>query len=320
MATALVVENLRKVYPGRPPVEAVRGVSFTVQEGEIVALLGPNGAGKTTTLKCALQLIVPTGGTVWVYGRRHDDLKHLYRHVAAVLEGNRNLYWRLTPRQNLEVFAAYAGVPPREARRVVQRWLQFFGLEALDREVRQLSRGQQQKVALAAALARNTPLLLLDEPTLGLDVEAKRELIPLIRRLARDEGKTILLTSHQMDVVEALAQRVIIIQGGRVIVQDTPQGLRRLFDARAYRLVVSMPQGADGLHELGRHWQVQVESQINGQVHLRLTVSDAAALYTFLDELRQRHATLERLERDLPDLEDAYMRLVAGEGHAQRRL
>ncbi len=306
---ALEVHDLRKTYPAKPPVDAVQGVSFTVPEGQIVALLGPNGAGKTTTLKCILNLVRPTAGAVRVYGRDHNDLRHLYRHAAAVLEGNRNIFWRLTPRQNLEVFAAYAGVPPRAAREAIARWLAFFGLEDLDRETRNLSRGQQQKVALAAALVKSTPLLALDEPTLGLDVEAKRELVPLIRRLAREEGKTILLTSHQMDVVEALADRVIVIQDGRVIVEDSPEGLRRLFDAQAYRITVQVPD-----HDLPpaflARWHAQVEPRGNGEVTLRVTLPQAQALYRLLDDLEALGAVLRALEPDLPDLEEAYLRLI----------
>ncbi len=311
MTFVLEVEGLHKVYPGRPPVEAVKDVSFAVREGEIVALLGPNGAGKTTTVKCILNLIRPTAGRVRVYGRDHKDLPHLYRHVAAVLEGNRNIYWRLTPRQNLEIFAAYAGVPPREARRIIDRWMAFFGLEDLNREARQLSRGQQQKVALAAALARHTPLLVLDEPTLGLDVEAKREMVALIRQLAQEESKTILLTSHQMDVVEALAHRVIIIQAGRIVTQDTPEGLRRLFDVRGYRLTVRLSD-PKVLDALAARWQAKVEALVNGTAQLRVTLPDAASLYRLLDDLRDLGALLESLEKDLPDLEEAYMRIIVG--------
>ncbi len=306
---ALEVQALHKTYPTKPPVEAVKGVSFVVPEGQIVALLGPNGAGKTTTLKCILNLVRPSGGQVRVYGRDHNDLPHLYRHVAAVLEGNRNIFWRLTPRQNLEIFAAYAGVPPRQARQAIDRWMAFFGLEDLPRETRNLSRGQQQKVALAAALVKETPLLALDEPTLGLDVEAKRELVNLIRRLARDEGKTILLTSHQMDVVEALADRVIIIQDGRIIVEDSPEGLRRLFDIQAYRITVQLGS-AELPPAFVSRWHARVEPRVNGEMVLRVTLAQPQALYRLLDDLEALGALLRAVEPDLPDLEEAYLRLV----------
>ncbi len=311
---ALLVAHLSKTYPARPPVEAVHDVSFQVAEGEIVALLGPNGAGKTTTVKCILNLVQPTGGQVLVYGHDHHDLTRLYRRVAAVLEGNRNIFWRLTPSQNLEVFAAYAGVPPREARESIRRWLAFFHLEDAHTEVRHLSRGNQQKVAIASALVRQTPLIMLDEPTLGLDVEAKREIVPMIRRLARAEGKTILLTSHQMDVVETLADRVIIIQEGRVIAEGTPGALKRLFDAKTYRLEVRLPGGLPA--EVQARWRLQKTEAADGRHAFSVVLPDPQRIYRLLDDLEAIGAELLSLQPDLPNLEEAYVRLVQGNGSA----
>ncbi len=309
MSTVLRVVNLTHIYPGPPPVEAVKDVSFGVKEGEIVALLGPNGAGKTTTLKCILQLVEPTRGDVEVYGRSHRDRHHLYRHIAAVLEGNRNLFWRLTPRQNLEVFAAYSGLPPSRVRSEVHRWLERLGLTALDREVRTLSRGQQQRVALAAALVRGTPLLVLDEPTLGLDVEAKRELITLIRGLVQEDGKTVLLSSHQMDVVEALADRVVVIQQGRVVAEDTPRALRRMFEARTYRILVEgVP--VSHLREVLIPWHGQVQSDRDGRIRVDVTLPRDADLYAVFQALATAGAVIHEVHRDLPDLEEAYLRLI----------
>ncbi len=310
---ALLVAHLSKTYPAKTPVEAVRDVSFQVAEGEIVALLGPNGAGKTTTVKCILNLVRPTGGEVQVYGHDHNDLTRLYRHVAAVLEGNRNIFWRLTPYQNLEVFAAYAGVPPRQARQGIERWLAFFHLEDFHTEVRHLSRGNQQKVAIASALVRQTPLVMLDEPTLGLDVEAKRELVPMIRSLARAEGKTILLTSHQMDVVEALADRVIIIQEGRVIAEGTPSDLKRLFDAKTYRLEVRVPGRLPA--EVLARWRLQEAEATNGRHVFSVVLPDPQRIYRLLDDLEAIGAELLSLQPDLPDLEEAYLRLVQSNGN-----
>ncbi len=312
---ALQVAHLSKTYPAKPPVEAVRDVSFQVAEGEIVALLGPNGAGKTTTVKCILNLVQPTSGQVRVYGHDHHDLTRLYRHVAAVLEGNRNIFWRLTPFQNLEVFAAYAGVPPRQARESIRRWLAFFHLEDFHTEVRHLSRGNQQKVAIASALVRQTPLIMLDEPTLGLDVEAKRELVPMIRRLARQEGKTILLTSHQMDVVEALADRVIIIQEGRVIAEGTPAELKRLFDAKTYRLEIRL--AGELSPTVQARWRLQeIETAADRQV-FNVVLTDPQRIYRLLDDLEATGAELLALQPDIPNLEEAYVRLVQrnGNGH-----
>lgn len=312
MTVALRVENLHKTYPARPPVEAVRGVSFEVRQGEIVALLGPNGAGKTTTVKCILNLVRPTRGRVWVFGRDHNDLGHLYRKAAAVLEGNRNLFWRLTPRQNMEVFAAYTLLPPKLAREGIVRWLRFFGLENRNQEVRHLSRGYQQKVALAVALARDPQLLLLDEPTLGLDVEAKWELVRLIRQLARDEGKTILLTSHQMEVVEALADRVLVIQHGRILAEGTPDDLKALFRVQAYRIKVQNLQ-PKALESLIATWPVRPEPSPNGLTTLDVTLAEPQQVYGLLEVLRQHGAELVALQPAMPDLEAAYLQLIRGE-------
>ncbi len=314
MTIALQVAHLSKTYPAKPPVQAVQDVSFEVHAGEIVALLGPNGAGKTTTVKCILNLVRPTRGDVRVYGESHRRLNTLYRHVAAVLEGNRNIFWRLSPRHNLEIFAAYGGVPPRQARESIARWLAFFGLEGVTAETRHLSRGNQQKVAIASALVRNTPLLMLDEPTLGLDVEAKRELVPAIRKLAREEGKTILLTSHQMDVVEALADRVIIIQGGRVIAEGAPDALKKLFDAQAYRIDVQLAGRALPAEFLAR-WRAHVEKGGNGRQTLRVVLPRRQEIYTLLNDLAAFQAELVSVQPDLPDLEEAYVRLVRHHGN-----
>ncbi len=312
MATVLSVVGLTKTYPANPPVPAVQGVDLEVQQGEIVALLGPNGAGKTTTIKCILNLVRPTAGQVQVFGRDHGDLRFLYRHVAAVLEGNRNIFWRLSPRHNLEVFAAYAGVPARQARQSIARWLAFFGLEAVHAEVRHLSRGNQQKVAIASALVRETPLVMLDEPTLGLDVEAKRELVPMIRRLTREEGKTILLTSHQMDVVEALADRVVIVQHGQVVAQGSPAALRRLFAAQAYVVTVRLPAALP--EEVRARWRLQVLRQADGEYAFKVTLAQEVDVYRLLDEMKALGATLLSVQADLPDLEEAYVRLIRQNG------
>ncbi len=309
MDTILTVNNLTKTYPAKPPVEAVKGVSFSVTAGSVVALLGPNGAGKTTTIKCILNLVKPTSGKVEVYGREHNDLTYLYRHAAAVLEGNRNLFWRLSPRHNLEVFATYGGTSPKRTKSLIERWLEFFGLSGIKEEVRHLSRGNQQKVAIAAALVRDTPLIILDEPTLGLDVEAKRALVPAIRRLAEEEGKTILLTSHQMDVVEALADRIIIIQNGKVAAEGTPTSLKRLFDSQTYRIEIKLPNGSLPA-EIRERWEIQILPGEDGNTALKTVLQDPRLIYRLLEDLEKTGAVLVSLQPDLPDLEEAYVRLV----------
>lgn len=231
--TAAIVElqNLTKIYKGKPE-PAVANISFTLQPGEIVALLGPNGAGKTTTIKMLLGLVTPTTGQALVCG--YDTAVEWQRqraakHVGAVLEGSRNVYWRLSAAANLRYFGTLRGVTGPLLRERSDYWLAQLDLqEVAHKEVRLYSRGMQQKVAIAAALLHDPDVLLLDEPTLGLDVQAAKTLEKIIASLA-ERGKTILLTTHTMSLAERLAHRIIVMNHGRGVAQGTTQILRQQF-------------------------------------------------------------------------------------------
>lgn len=170
----LEVENLRKTFrSGSGDVEAVRGISLKIEEGIVLGFLGPNGAGKTTTIKMIAGLVRPDSGSIRVAGLNPHDGPEALRHIGAVLEGNRNIYWRLTPLENLEYFGVLKGMAAKVARAKGREILERFGLaEKMKSPVQELSRGMQQKIAIAVALVHEPSLLLLDEPTLGLDVEA----------------------------------------------------------------------------------------------------------------------------------------------------
>ena len=212
---------------GEAAVTAVDDVSVSIDSGSIVGLLGPNGAGKTTLIKSILGMVVPDAGEVHVHGidvRRHP--RQAYAHVDAMLEGARNDYWRLTVRENLRYFATIGGVDPDSAEPYHDRLLDRLDLrEKADVPVRKLSRGMKQKVSLASALASDATVLFLDEPTLGLDVESSRTLQRELRRLAEEEGLTVVLSSHDMDVIETVCDRVIILSGGRIVADDSVEAL-----------------------------------------------------------------------------------------------
>ncbi|MFQ5795465.1 MAG: ABC transporter ATP-binding protein [Candidatus Bipolaricaulia bacterium] len=236
------VENLTKIYRNyrQGDVVAVDHVSFSVNRNEVVGLLGPNGAGKTTTIKCLCTLIRPTSGHITIDGT--DTLAHprvALGKIAAVLEGNRNIYWRLSPRENLEFFAGLQGIPTRKIRPYIDQLIELFNLgEKAKTPARMLSRGMQQKLAVACALVKGTDILLLDEPTLGLDVETSYELRNVLKEMAKRGERTILLSSHNMNVVEEICDRVIIIHQGRVVTDDQVANLLELFKARAYRFAI----------------------------------------------------------------------------------
>jgi len=216
---AIAVSNLVKSYREEP--RAVDDISFEINPGQVFGLLGPNGAGKTTTVKMILGLVLPTTGVVKLAGydvssHRKDALGH----VGAVLEGSRNIYWRLSARANLEYFGVLRGLRGKELNNRIENVLALVDLsDRAEDETRYLSRGMQQKVALATAMLHSPDVLLLDEPTLGLDVHSSRTIEQTIKKLATEEHKTILLTTHQMALAERLCDQIFVIHQGKKVVE-----------------------------------------------------------------------------------------------------
>ncbi len=239
---AMEVSDLRKDFVVRsgPPfrrtretVSAVDGVSFAIGRGEIFSLLGPNGAGKTTCIKILATLLLPTSGTARVFG--HDVVRNeteVRRLMTTVLPGERTLFWKLTVRENLRYFGSLYGLTRRFTDARTHELISYFGIEEkADSLVERLSTGQRQKVVLCRALLPDPALILLDEPTLGLDPNAGRQLRTLIRGI-RDQGKTVLLTTHYMYEADELSDRVAIISKGRIACLDTPEALKRSLGAK----------------------------------------------------------------------------------------
>lgn len=312
---AILVEGLTKRYRDRRgDVVAVDDVSFRVEPNEVVGLLGPNGAGKTTIIKCLCTLVLPTAGRIEVHGvdvRRHP--RAALHGIAALLEGNRNVYWRLTPAENLRFFAELHGIPRRHVRDRVDELLERFGLaERVDTPAMKLSRGNQQKLALACALVHGAELLVLDEPTLGLDVRASTELRRFLRDLADREGRTILLSSHDMNVVRDVCDRAIIVNHGRIVVDDRIDNLLELFRARTYRFHLEgelRPERARLLRE--RFDRLRIDA---GPVETVVEVDllDHEGLYEVIDVLREDDRVIESIDRVSPDLEEIFLDIVEG--------
>src|SRR6058998_527365 len=239
----LQVENLVKRYGD---VEAVRGVSFTVEEGEVFGLLGPNGAGKTTTVEILEGLRTPDGGHVSVCGldpqQNPDALKH---EIGAALQST-SLPDKLRVMEALRLFASFY-----KRRRNPEELLKRFGLEEKRNAFySQLSGGQKQRLALAIALINDPKVVFLDEPTAGLDPQVRREIYDIIEELKRDK-KTIVLTTHYIEEAERLCDRVAIIDHGKVIAMGTPRELKAN-SANTTRIEVRLARPAsDGsLHKL----------------------------------------------------------------------
>jgi ABC-2 type transport system ATP-binding protein len=229
---AIEVRGLSKSYRrrGKPPIHAVRPLDLSVPRGQIFGFLGPNGAGKTTTIKMLCGLVEPDAGTIHLNGY---DVRRQKRgamgQIGAVLEGTRNVYWRMSAMQNLAYFAGIKGCDPTTARTRGAQLLRDLGLwERRDDMVMTFSRGMQQKVAIACALVADPPIVLLDEPTLGLDVHSARTVREWVVKLAREQGRTVVLTTHQLDMAQEVCDRVAIVREGALIAnQPTHELLAR---------------------------------------------------------------------------------------------
>lgn len=304
----LEVDNLKKTYrSGGRILEAVRSVSLTLTAGEVLAFLGPNGAGKTTTIKMIAGLIRPDAGRVRIAGiDPHRNPKAL-RLLGAVLEGNRNLYWRLTPEENLEYFGVLKGLSCQEARRRGKELLERFDLISKRRTtVQTLSRGMQQKLALAVALVHQPKLLLLDEPTLGLDVEATVHVKALVRAIA-SSGCAILLTTHQLDIAEELSDQVAIIQKGEIVAASSTRDLIRQFSGTTYIIEVEGQIDAARVKAL-KEFGADVQT---GRV---VYMGGADGLYQVIEALKP--IPLIQVKKDSADLTAIFLKLVQTDNHA----
>ncbi|MGD0250510.1 MAG: ABC transporter ATP-binding protein [Thermoplasmata archaeon] len=240
---ALRSENLRKVYTtkGAPPVEALAGVSMEVRRGERVALLGRNGAGKTTFLKIASTLLRPTSGSIEVFGFDVARSPEKARPYIAVVPQEGKPFFHLTPREQVYTYLRARGLARETAKARTEEAIERMGLlEFADRLSITLSGGQRQRTMVATVIATEAPLLFLDEPSIGMDPFARRDVWESLRTLTR-RGSTILLTTHYLDEADALSDRLYIIERGEVLVSGTAEDLKRSVGGT---LKVSMAGGA----------------------------------------------------------------------------
>ena len=218
----------RDLYKSFGGVHAVQGVSFIARDGEITGIIGPNGAGKTTILRMIYTVLAPDSGKTLVDGIDVELDRRAAQRRLGVMPDVRGLYPRLTAREHVRYFGELHGLEAREIERRTAELVETLAMaDFIDRRAKGFSRGQQMKVALARALVHNPHNVILDEPTNGLDVGTSRSVRELLRRFRR-EGRCVLLSSHIMQEVAALADRIVILSDGRVALQGTPDELREL--------------------------------------------------------------------------------------------
>ncbi|PSP81601.1 ABC transporter ATP-binding protein [Halobacteriales archaeon QS_1_68_20] len=314
---AIAVENLTKTYTERDgeTVTAVDDVSLEVERGTVVGVLGPNGAGKTTAIKSILGLVVPSSGTVRVDGVDvSENPAEAYRSVGAVLEGARNVYWRLTVRENLEFFSRLHGHDSPADDRAHEEYVRTLNFEdKLDELVNDLSRGMKQKTALACTFARRTPILFLDEPTLGLDVETSRDLRRQLRELVETEDRTVVLSSHDMDTVQQLCDRVVVMNEGEIVADESVEDLIDLFRTQSYRLTVAGELSDSTRELLAERFQASDWERLDGEVEFEVLLEHGDQLYDCMDVLRDAGVTPASVRALDPDLEEAFVRIIERE-------
>ncbi|HEV8501944.1 MAG TPA: ATP-binding cassette domain-containing protein [Casimicrobiaceae bacterium] len=299
--TILAVSGLVKRYGGQ---EVVRGLSFEIRRGECFGLLGPNGAGKTTTLRCCLGLIDPDGGTITMVGEPVPKAAREARIRVGVVPQQDNLDPDFTVTENLRVYGGYFGIDRATLDARIPRLLDFAGLAGKSKaSLRTLSGGMKRRLTLARALVNDPELLILDEPTTGLDPQARHLIWDGLRQLL-SQGKTILLTTHFMDEAERLAGRLAVIDHGALIASDTP---RALIEAHVEPEVVEVyGDNAKAWAEAqGRHIALRVE--VSGETAF-CYARDPKPL---LDDLAMRSG-IRYLHRPA-NLEDLFIKLTGRE-------
>lgn len=305
------VKNIHKKYKKRKSkeiIKAVDGVSFNVYKGEILGLLGPNGAGKTTTIKTICGLLKANEGEVFINGVdvRKDRLQAL-QYISAVLEGNRNLYWRLTARENLEYFAGNRGASRKSVQGKIDQLLKQFNLKDKENEiVSNLSRGMQQKLAIAVALLADSEVLLLDEPTLGLDVETSYEVREILKDIVQENGKTIIISTHDMPVVQDLCERTVIINKGKVVADEKVENLIKLFETSAYSFTLGTPLTEKQIQKLDQTFPIYEYSEDE----LKVTMEQEDDFYKMMKILQSEATKIEKIDRATVDFEQAFLKLI----------
>jgi len=312
-----VYEASRRPFTPRRQTVAVEDVSFVVPGGTIFGLLGPNGAGKTTTIKMLSTLLIPTGGTATIGG--FDvvrDEGQVRRQLGVVLGGDRGLYAKLSARDNLRYFGALYGLPPAVIARRTEVVLELVNLRGrADERTEHFSRGMKQRLHLAKAILHDPPILILDEPTIGLDPASALDLRRAIGALVPEH--TILLTTHDMHEADDLCREIAIVDGGRIVAQGSPAALKgRVAGER--RIVVSLPHtlaaptiAALGLPLLPGVRDVTHAATAEGGTALTLRCADTAAtLDATLATLRGNGLPIDGVRVVESTLEDAFLALA----------
>ena len=300
---------------------ALDKVNLSIRPGELFGLLGPNGSGKTTTIKCLSTILIPDEGTAVVNGFDTQKETAMVRaSLGMVVGGERTLYWKLTARDNLTYFASLYKMQRSHAKKRIEELLETLQLsDRADERLEDYSTGMRQKVAIARALLHDPPILLLDEPTLGLDPGFARQIRKQIKELSEKQGKTVLLTTHYMDEADQLCDRVAFINNGRIVAVDTPNRLKAMVkEKELVEVTVYNPPPDIEQHIHSLLPDTEVVKLIPGNetegTPSRIKIiggTPETHIGTIIDSLRQKNIRIGNLNVGVPTLEDVFIKLTA---------
>lgn len=305
--TLLTVEKLEKAY-GK--IRALRGVDLEIEKGEICGLLGPNGAGKSTTIACISTLLRPDGGTLDYRGVSVVEAPGQIRSQIGVVPQEIALYPTLKGIDNLRFFGSVYGLKGRALDDAIDRVAGIIGIgDRLHHRVDTYSGGMKRRLNIGAALLHDPELLIMDEPTVGIDPQSRRHILDTVRKLNRERGMTVLYTSHYMEEVEALCEKIHIMDEGRVIARGTHAELMRTFGGKEY-LHLTFEGGTGDLEmALGQLAGVQGVRAENGG-YLLTTDVPALTMGAAVDLARETGWQLKALEHRKPTLETLFLQLT----------
>ncbi len=307
----LEVRNLTKRFKERTVLD---NISLCVGDGEVFGYLGPNGAGKTTTMRIILGLMEPTSGEALLWNERASESAEVRKRVGVLLESD-GLYPRLTAYDNLDYFAQLYAVPDRETR--ISGLLDFSGLAARSHDlVGTYSRGMRRKLGLARALLHSPELLMLDEPSAGLDPEAQKMVRDLIVSLSSESRITVFLSSHDLDEVQRICGRVAILQGGRIRVCDTLKALQGSAGSAVVEIVLMDASRADEAVRLLQA-QPEVSSATRAEAGISVTLGTGQGVGSVTAVLEAHGIGIEELRRSRRSLEEVYLDSVREEKHGE---
>jgi ABC-2 type transport system ATP-binding protein len=315
MAKAIEVQDLTRFFnvKGSKPSVALDHLDLQVEEGELFGLLGPNGAGKTTLIKILSTLLLPSSGSVKVLG--HDVVREAAKirpRINMVSGGETSGYGLLTVRENLWMFSQFYGIPGKEAKATIDELLARFDLsDKADAKVRTISTGQRQKMNVVRGFVTDPDLLYLDEPTLGLDVNASLIIRDHLRSWVKGgAGKTLLLTTHYMIEADELCDRVAIINDGRILACDSPRNLKKLISKNTTFSIETTPFGdAGGLSKVPGVVGYSTETTSEHTV-MKLVTDDESTISDIISYLTQRNARIISFNKNDPTLEDVFIQMV----------